>query len=74
MAYNHRDEELDKYLNKKVRVSLKDGHVFVGYLEYVEEFSSKYDWRKPSMYSLTLSSGCGYVSFRKGMVKSISEC
>jgi len=71
--YNHRDEKLDKFIGKRVRVAFKDEHVMVGYLEYVDEFSSKYAYRKPNMYSLTLSSGAGYVSFRKGLVKSIDE-
>ena len=67
----HRDPELDKYIGKKVRIKFKDNHCFVGYLQYIEEFSSKYDWRKPNMYSITLSSGAGYISFRKSFVARV---
>ena len=70
---NHRDPELDKFIGQKVKISFKDEHVLVGYLEYIEEFSSKYGFRKPNMYSLSLATGCGAVSFRKSLVRRIEK-
>lgn len=44
--------DLMELVGKEVTILLKDGDVATGILEYIPEFSSKYGFRKPKMYSI----------------------
>lgn len=61
----HRDKKLDSLIGKAVEVVLFDNKVIKGVLGYTEDFSEKYDYRKPSYYT------CGDYDFRKSHVKKI---
>lgn len=63
----HRDEKLDSMLGKNVEVTFYDGKTRQGKLIYVEEFSEKYDYRRPWRYNV------GNTSFMKSSVKKIRE-
>lgn len=43
-------EELDKLIGKEVIITFVDGTMARGIVEYVPEFSAKYQWRKPGYY------------------------
>ena len=60
--------ELMAYVGKKVYVYFKDGGqgVYVT-LGYVDEFSSKYDYRKPNYFFV------GNTSFRVSHVRKLAE-
>ncbi len=42
--------ELMKLVGKKVIVYFKDGDIYGGVLNYVDEFSAKYDYRRPNYF------------------------
>lgn len=55
--------ELMKLVGKKVFVYFKDGESIYGTLGYVDEFSAKYDYRKPNYFYI------GNTSFKVSHVK-----
>lgn len=58
--------ELMTYVGKKVHIYFKDGERSIyGNLGYVEEFSAKYDFRKPNYFYI------GNISFKASHVKAI---
>lgn len=63
----HRDKKLDSLIGKAVEVVLFDNKVIKGVLGYTEDFSEKYEYRKPSYYT------CNNYSFRKSHIKKIKE-
>lgn len=63
----HRDNKLDSLIGKVVEVTLYDNTVIKGVLGFTEEFSAKYDYKKPYYYT------CDSWSFRKTFVKKIKQ-
>jgi hypothetical protein len=60
--------ELMTYVGKKVHIYLKDEEKGVhGTLGYVDEFSAKYDWRKPNYFFV------GNTSFKVSHVRKLKE-
>lgn len=60
--------ELKFYVGKKVHVYLKGGEKGIyGILGYVDEFSAKYDYRKPNYFYI------GNTSFRVSHVRKLVE-
>ena len=49
-------EDLMKLVGKKVFVYFKDGTNTYGTLGYVDEFSAKYDYRKPNYFYINHTS------------------
>ena len=63
----HRDEKLDLYIGKNVRITFRDGKEKCGKLRYVDEFSPKYGYSLPFHYHIE------NLCFRKSFVRSITE-
>lgn len=63
----HRDNKLDSLIGKVVEVTLYDNTILKGVLGFTEEFSAKYDYKKPDCYT------CDNWSFRKNHVKKIKQ-
>ena len=63
----HRDEKLDSFIGKDVTVTFTDGKERTGILIYVDEFSLKYNFRRPWHYHV------GNTCFRKYHVNNIKE-
>ena len=59
--------DLMKLVGKKVCVCFKDGKSIYGTLGYVDEFSAKYDYRKPNYFYI------GNTSFRVSYVRKLAE-
>ncbi len=57
--------ELDKLLDKTVRVTFYDGTEATGTLGFVKDFSAKYDYRKPNYYYI------GHTSFKVSYIKKL---
>ena len=58
--------ELMSYVGKKVFICFKDGERGIyGTLGYVDEFSAKYDFRKPGYFYI------GYTSFKVSHVRKL---
>ena len=64
---NHRDKKLDNLLGQYVHIEFLDGQNVTGILEFAENFSAKYGWKKPNFYY------CGNYGFRKSLVKNITR-
>ena len=62
-----RKAELMEYIGKKVTVVLFDNTVLNGVLGYVDEFSAKYDYRKPNCFYV------GNYSFRVSHVTKVRK-
>ncbi len=59
--------DLMKLVGKKVSVEFKDGESIYGTLGYVDEFSAKYDYRKPNYFYI------GNTSFKVSHIKKLVE-
>lgn len=60
--------ELMAYVGKKVHITFKDtGSSIYGTLGYIDEFSEKYDFRKPNYFYI------GNVSFKASHVRKVVE-
>lgn len=59
--------KLMAYVGKKVCVYFKDEGKACGILGYVDEFSPKYDWRKPNYFFV------GNTSFKVSHVRKLKE-
>ena len=59
--------ELMCYVGKKVHIYFKDGEKEYGTLGYVDEFSAKYDYRKPNYFYI------GNTSFKVSLVRKLAE-
>lgn len=60
--------ELMKYVGKRVFVYFKDDEAKIyGTLEYVDEFSAKYDYRKPNYFYI------GHLAFKVSHVRKLAE-
>lgn len=59
--------ELMLYVGKKVHIYFKDGEKIYGTLGYVDEFSAKYDYRKPNYFYI------GNTSFKVSLVRKLVE-
>lgn len=59
--------ELMLYVGKKVHIYFKHGKGIYGILGYVDEFSSKHDYRKPDYFYI------GYTSFKVSHVRKLTE-
>lgn len=57
--------ELMFYVGKKVCVYFKDEDKVCGILGYADEFSEKYDWRKPNYFFI------GNISFKVSHIRKI---
>lgn len=58
--------ELLKLVGKKITVYFKDGERFIyGTLGYVDEFSEKYDFRKPGYFFI------GNTSFKVSCIRKV---
>lgn len=57
--------ELMRLVGKKVFVYFKDGESIYGTLGYVDEFSAKYDYRKPNYFYI------GNTSFKVSHTKKV---
>lgn len=43
-------EQVDKLIGKEVTIIFVDGKMARGIVEYVPDFSAKYQWRQPGYY------------------------
>lgn len=60
--------ELMSYVGKKVHIYFKHGEKGIyGTLGYVDEFSSKHDYRKPDYFYI------GHTSFKVSHVRKLAE-
>ena len=61
--------ELMRYVGKKVYVYLFDDEEkgIYGTLEYIDEFSAKYDYRKPDYFYI------GYTGFKVSHIRKLEE-
>lgn len=60
--------ELMHYVGQKVHIYFKDGgRGIYGTLGYVDEFSAKYDYRKPNYFFI------GNTSFKPSHVRKLTE-
>lgn len=57
--------ELFNLVGKKVKVYFKDGERIYGTLGYVDEFSEKYDFRKPGYFFI------GNTSFKVSHIRKV---
>jgi len=62
---NHRSEFLDSFIGQYVEIMLFDGQMISGSFDFVENYSQKYNYRRPGYYT------CGCWSLRKSHIKSI---
>lgn len=63
-----KETELMHYVGKKVHIYFKDGERGIyGTLGYVDEFSAKYDYRKPNYFYI------GNTSFKASHVRKLAE-
>lgn len=60
-------EELDKLIGKEVTIIFVNGTMERGIVEYVPEFSAKYQWRKPGYYHV------GNTDFKASHVKKAEK-
>lgn len=60
-------KDLMKYVGKYVRVLFRDGTWIWGKLGYVDEFSVKYDFRKPNYFYVD------NISFKVSHIKKLVE-
>ena len=60
-------EELDKLIGKEVTIIFVNGTMARGIVEYVPEFSAKYQWRKPGYYHV------GNTAFKASHVKKAEK-
>ncbi len=60
-------EELNKFIGKRVRIIFSDSQTEIGILDFANDFSSEYGYRKPGLYYIN------DLSFRVGTVKKIEE-
>lgn len=59
--------DLMKLVGKRVFVYFKDGERVYGTLGYVDEFSEKYDYRKPNYFYIN------NISFKVSHVRKVAE-
>ena len=59
--------ELMKFVGKNVRILFRDGNWIWGKLGYADEFSAKYDFRKPNYFYI------GNTSFTASYVRKMIE-
>lgn len=59
--------ELMKLVGKKVFVCFKDGESIYGTLGYADEFSAKYDYRKPNYFYI------GNTSFKVSHIRKVRK-
>lgn len=57
--------ELMKLVGKEVFVYFKDGKIIDGTLGYVDEYSAKYDYRKPNYFYI------GHTSFKVSHIRKV---
>lgn len=63
-----KETELMHYVGQKVHIYFKDGERGIyGTLGYVDEFSAKYDYRKPNYFFI------GNTSFKASHVRKLAE-
>lgn len=58
-------DDLMKLVGRNVSVTFYDGQTLNGKLEYVDEFSAKYNWSKPGYFKIR------NYSFRVSYVKTL---
>ena len=60
-----RDKKLDAMLNRKVKITFRDGEITRGILTYMDDYKDKKGEFKPGYYAV------GNLMFRKSHVKNV---
>lgn len=60
-------EQVDRLIGKEVTIIFVDGTMARGIVEYIPEFSAKYQWRRPGYYHV------GSTEFKASHVKKAKK-
>lgn len=64
--------DLLEYVGKNVEVTMNNGNVENGVLEYVPSYSEQFEYKRPKHFYLPCEAG-GLISFRAHHVRSVKE-